>query len=643
MTEVPPSVTSRADRWLKAWIGATAVCIVAGWGLSAIGQLNAVGYLITALVCAGVLFLRASQTKIEILRLIRNAFSLPRLRRFRKPLPLLFLSIAAMAFLGGAIHPPNNYDALTYRFPRVLHWAALNHWGWIATPNFRMNISAANFEWLMTPLYLLTKSDRLFFLINFVPFLFLPGLIFAVFRRLGLSGRAAWNWMWILPAGFCYALQAGSIGNDSISAAYFLAVIYWALRAKETGNLSCLWLWGLSIGLLTGVKSANLPLLLPCLVAAWPALPLLRKKIAATSLVFCVVLAVSFAPSAILNLRFTGHWSGDLEDQALCQIKKPVAGLIGNSVLLISGNCVPPIFPMARKFEGWVAGHVSDTWMARMEHDFPRFQLGPFNELPQEERAGLGLAIVALVGVSFAPALVFFKGKRRPSICATNKGILVGLATWGACLFYMTHVGSEAAARLLAAYYPLLLLPLLLHSGSLWLVRRRWWRWLAALCVASALPGMLLSPSRPLFPAETILQRLASRFPGNQQIMRAQKVYAVYGARNDLLGSLRSHIPKNVGEIGLIAGEDDMEVSLWRPFGKRRVTWLSGQACFRPPVEWIVVSEGEIAKIAHSRHEWLSQVGGEVVSVENIVAKAGGSEEKWLLVHAPAKSEVTVK
>ena len=54
-------------------------------------------------------------------------------RRFRRPLPLAFLIVAALAFLGGAIYAPDNYDALTYRLPRILNWLAAGHWTWIST------------------------------------------------------------------------------------------------------------------------------------------------------------------------------------------------------------------------------------------------------------------------------------------------------------------------------------------------------------------------------------------------------------------------------------------------------------------------------------------------------------------------------
>ena len=51
----------------------------------------------------------------------------------------------------------------------------------------------------------------------------LPGLVFSVFRRVGVHARAAWHWMWLLPTGYCYLLQAGSVANDMFSAHFIAA------------------------------------------------------------------------------------------------------------------------------------------------------------------------------------------------------------------------------------------------------------------------------------------------------------------------------------------------------------------------------------------------------------------------------------
>src|ERR1700685_2791722 len=96
----------------------------------------------------------------------------------------------------------------------------------------RVHARACGIEWVSAPLIALIKTDRLLFLINIVSFLFLPGLIFSIFTRLGVRRRVAWHWMWIAPTGYCFLLQAGSIGNDLFGAPFALAAVDFALRAK---------------------------------------------------------------------------------------------------------------------------------------------------------------------------------------------------------------------------------------------------------------------------------------------------------------------------------------------------------------------------------------------------------------------------
>jgi hypothetical protein len=148
------------------------------------------------------------------------------------------LILAALAILGGVLHAPNNYDALAYRVPRVLNWLAEGQWHWIHTGFVRLNTRACGIEWLSAPLIAFTRTDRWIFVINAVSFLLLPGLIFSLFRRVGVNARVAWHWMWLAPSGYCFVLQAGSIANDMFSAIFALAAVDYALRARASGRAS---------------------------------------------------------------------------------------------------------------------------------------------------------------------------------------------------------------------------------------------------------------------------------------------------------------------------------------------------------------------------------------------------------------------
>jgi hypothetical protein len=106
-----------------------------------------------------------------------------------------FFALAVMCFVGGALYHSQNNDSNEYRIPRVWHWLAEGHWTWIRITDVRMNVAGCDFEWIVAPIMLFTKHDRLLFLANWASYLLLPGLVFSSFTRLGLRPRVAWWWM----------------------------------------------------------------------------------------------------------------------------------------------------------------------------------------------------------------------------------------------------------------------------------------------------------------------------------------------------------------------------------------------------------------------------------------------------------------
>src|SRR5262249_52511796 len=149
-----------------------------------------------------------------------------------------------------------------------------------------------------------------------------------------IAGRVAWSWMWLLPLGYCYVLQAGGIGNDSYAAFYVLLSVAFALRARRTRRLHYLWTAALAAALCTGSKASNLPLLLPFALTAWPALGLipLRKIGFLGGALACV--AVSFLPLAILNQKYSGGWTGDPNNTGKMELRNPAIAFAGNALQL---------------------------------------------------------------------------------------------------------------------------------------------------------------------------------------------------------------------------------------------------------------------------------------------------------------------
>jgi hypothetical protein len=609
------------------WVCGCAYLNCAGWLLSACHQLNPLGY---ALALLPGIFLAWSWLKKNPPAFRPQKY----FRRCRRLLPAIFFLLAALVFLGGILYAPSNFDALTYRLPRMLNWLTAGHWFWIPTINKRMNYSGAAWEWVALPFLALLKSDRGMFLINALGFLLMPGLLFAIFRQLGVARKVAWAWMWLLPLAYGYITQAGSIGNDFTGTLFYLLSVHFGLRARRSGRVTDLWLAILAAALLTGVKLSNLPLALPCLVAIWPALPQLRKHLVGSIVMGVMAVVISALPMVTLNQIYTGSWNGDPQNEYRMQIKNPVAGLLGNGFLLAEQSLVPPVLPGSNK----IHQRLYAALPAWLKTEFPRMFSVKINELPGEEGAGLNLAITLPLLLVSVAALVRC---RRTDFAKKLFSLWppVVLAAWVALLVCMAKLGSEAGPRLMLPYYPLVLIPWLLLSAQSRLLRWRAWRVFLVLLAVSTLPVLVLSMARPLWPAQTITAQLARAHPDNQNLQRLATTYTAYAHRNDILAPLRAGLPADAREIGFIAGSNDTSYSLWRPFGQHQVVDLRTDIrrfLAQPNVEWVVVKADiwpEISSVP--LEQWAQEHHAQIMLNMPIVQLVSAGPETWCVLHIP--------
>jgi hypothetical protein len=620
---------------VRLWLWVSAFASAAGWTLSACGQLNRVGYGIAFIVFAIFIFAARKELFLGGIKFSAKKF----LRRFRRPLPLCFAALAVLIFLGGALYPPSNYTGISYRLPRALQWLAHGGWFWIHTPVFRMNDRACGLEWLSAPLLLFTKSDRALFLLNFIPFLLLPGLVFSIFTRLGVRARVAWHWMWLLPTGYDFLLQAGSIANDTFPTVYALAAVDFAARAWQSRRVADLWYSILAGALLTGAKASNLPLLLPAAILIFAVLPLLRKRIAATAFVIFLAALVSFLPTAILNFHYLGDWSGLSIEHKGMDMKSPVVGILGNALLIAFNNFVPPLCPLA----GWWNQHaltlVPHFIVAPMVANFEAgFEC--IGELPIEDSAGIGFGLSVLLLVSFAAARLTKNGGTEnttaihPAIPREFSQIVL-ITSWIALLAYGMKSGMVTPQRLIAPYYLLLVPVLLTGAGQSQIIRRCWWRLLVAGVLILAFVVLILSPDRPLWPAKTILSRLNAAHPDQRQIGRALKVYTVYAGRADPLAGVRTLLPPEIKTVGFIGTEDDTDLSLWQPFGERRVEQFfltDPPAQIQQRVQYVIVGGENLKEQNTTLAAWLQQSGAQLVATTNAVLKISEGWQPWYVV-----------
>lgn len=614
----------------RLWLVISSWASLTGWCLGLTGHLDRKCYawalcLIAALLISACFkkpfcFLSLTSLSRPPLLLWRRGASRP--QSFLLWLPMLFVLVAVFALLGGILYHPTNYDALSYRIPRLLHWFDAGRWHWVTTPNSRQNFSAPGFEWLIAPLFVFFKSDRPFFLINWISFLLLPGLLFRAFRLAGISPKTCWWWMWLLPLGYGYVLQSGSIGNDAFATVYALASVCFVLSADKRERFSDFGWAILSVALLTGTKGSNLPLALPWLVAmllryqAWISrIPKLLPWVA-------IALMISFFPIAVLNHKHTGSWTGDATNQAKVALTNPPAGIIGNSLIFAFSAAQPPVLVSPSHMND-IATHLFPlefkVWLLER---FPRFEL-KMGEMPMEESAGLGLGLTACL------ALWIFKGRRTPISLPILRGqpwFFLGVAGLGSLLFYMAKMGSESTARLLLPYYPfLLLLALGFYRFPKQPIPKI--RWVFLFFASWVIVPLVLCPARPLFP----VQKLLTSIGDNPRFTRVCDVYQAYRQRSNCWDPILNILPPDIQTLGFFSHGDDLEAPLWKPYGQRKIVSRGEKdiTLIGLPHADAWLARRQIAEFLKSNPEW--QMHWKEIDSRLITQKASAGADEWAL------------
>ena len=181
-----------------------------------------------------------------------------------------------------------------------------------------------------------------------------------------------------------------------------------------------------------------------------------------------------------------------------------------------------------------------------------------------------------------------------------------------------------------------MLLPLLLPgAGQAQIIRRCWWRRMVGGVLVLALVVLVLSPDRPLWPAKTILSEALARRPDQRLIARALKVYTVYSERSDALAGVRGLLPPDIKVVGFIGTEDDCDISLWCPFGERRVEHFfltDPPEQIRQHVQYVVLGGFHLKEHHTTLDAWLQSSGAELVATTNATLKITEGLQPWYMV-----------
>jgi len=424
--------------------------------------------------------------------------------------------------------------------------------------------------------------------------------------------------MWLLPLGYGYVLQSGGIGNDAFATVYALASVSFVLSADRKEKFSDLGWAILAAALLTGTKGSNLPLALPCFAAMLLRYQVWISRVPKLLPPITMALMISFVPTAVLNHKYTGSWSGDPTNQGKMNLSNPFAGLLGNSLMLGCNSIQPPLLLSPLKANELAVHLLPSNISPWLSKEFPRFEL-KMGEIPMEENAGLGL------GLTCCLALWIYKGRRLPvTILRGQLWFYLGTAGLISLLFFMAKMGSESTARLLLPYYPfLLLLPL-----GFWrlpsVAARKLAPFFTLLC-ATVLVGLILSPARPLFPVEKFLALMGD----SPRFARVRQVYQTYMQRGTCWDPVLIILPPNIKTLGFFSHGDDLEAPLWRPFGLRRISSTDERDITMSdlPHSEAWLARRPIAEFLKSNPEW--QIHWIEKGAKSITQKVSVGVEEW--------------
>lgn len=625
-----PMILRLAGLWLiwSAW------CSAAGWLLSSAHQLDGYGYaaLFPLLLGGGWFWFRSTAPGTPVpCRSFKKAF-----RSLKRPAPLIFYAIVLLSLIGGVLYLPWSYDAATYRLPRILFWWQAQHWYWLGTLDHRLDFSSTGFEWQMLPIIVLTRSSRFLFLLNWLPFLLLPGLVFIAFRGLGVNGRSARRWMWLLPSAFCIALQSGSVQNDGYSVDFLLAAAAFAVIGCRQRRLDLVLMSMLAAALLTGAKVSNLPLLLPLGVLLLPGLGMVRWLDWKVPALLIVSLLVSFVPMSFLCWKSTGDWAGDPTDQWTVKTHGAAGAIAANLTILLNDAAQPPYLPGSRAVNARLESFNHGPFIGWLKRSHGEFEAVHFGEMAYEGGAGVGIGIAAYtVFLVFGATFVSVRKNLLPPLLPWAVRLAPWLA-WISYLVFLAKLGSNHSARIAAPYYPLLLVTLLRCQRVAALEQKRLAGTLAVIAAAAVLPVIFLTPARPLVPIQMIAHVIH-----RPVVEKIAEQYHFWNSLRDDLAPLRAQLPPEATRLGYAAGFRDTPYGLFQPFGCRQIVELGlplGSGRLPPPdLRYAVVTErGVQERFQCDLQAWLARVGGEIIFTypRNVMLDAHSAPqyESWYLV-----------
>ena len=370
--------------------------------------------------------------------------------------------------------------------------------------------------------------------------------------------------MWIVTTGYCFAMQAGGIGNDIPGAVYALAAMDFGLRLRASQRPQDFWLFLLASALLTGAKASNIPLLLAPFILILPQLRILFVRPALNFLVIVFAVMASNVPTAVLNWKYCHDWTGmSLEGP----MKGPLTQLTINVCNWLILNFFPPVFPLAGQWSRFLEHTLALSADAVLLAP-PAFRPVALGE---GECLGMGVSLLLLVSALASRAIRRRQGHHGAAKPVSAYWKILLWSSWFALLvFGLKAQVVFSSSRLLTPYYAILIAPILVFYFDERVLWRGWWKCAVTAVFVLATALEILIPDRPLWPAQPILEKLKASHPSSKLIAHSEAVYSVYRHRSESFAPLLAALPPDTKVVGLITF-DTPEASLWWPLWSRRI------------------------------------------------------------------------
>lgn len=306
-------------------------------------------------------------------------------------------------------------------------------------------------------------------------------------------------------------------------------------------------------------------------------------------------------------------------------MRHPVAGLVGNSLLLAHSLVVPPVNPLHRVMQQKLVNEMPAPLAEFLDENFPRFRQHHRFRVMVSETAGLEVGIFLPCLVSLLLSLRRWRGSLTYFSPHAKMVILGGVL---AALIYMAVVGTEAAARVMAVFYPIPLIAVVGLRVNSRLARRWPWVVFAALCMAVSLPTAIVDPTRRLVPEPVLATLLQPVPPIKQRLLHTNQVYST---RVETMRPLAKYQRPGHETVYLVSAGRISTLSISRPFGERRLRFIEPERVREVPAGDRAIFFIKLPQTRQLSNRQLEQLfDGQILGRETLYNLASGPPETWI-------------